>query len=152
MASEIGLGGHTTKSQALLADAVRVNLPQLLPGKVFSPEVALTGLQFLASKRALPMASSSDLCNSIWNTQKGRQNHATKAERWTGVDVVEVVEGESSGLTTGWRTYAREYSPPIPMLVFLLSHRPLASLIAALNKRLSFPASLAAKYGHVTEF
>lgn len=112
MASEIGLGGHTTKSQALLADAVRMNLPQLPPGKVFSPEVALTGLQLLASKRALPMASSSDLCNRIWSTQEGRQNHATKAEWWAGVEVVEVVQGESSGLTIGRRTYARECSPP----------------------------------------
>lgn len=42
---------------------------------------------------------------------EGETDHATKAEWWTGVEVVEVVEGESSGLTIGWRTYAREYSP-----------------------------------------
>lgn len=73
------------------------------PGTGSAPLVALTGLQFLASERALPMAFCSNLCRKIWNSQKGRESCKTQAKLGTGVQAGEV-QGKTSGLFMGQRT------------------------------------------------
>ena len=66
------------------------------------------------------------------------------------MEVEERVKGEPTGLSMGCSTYARGYLPtPLP---FLFNHRSLVGLMATLNKRLHFPASLAASCGHVMKF
>lgn len=88
----------------------------------------------------------SDLCSKTQNNQKRIQNQETQAELRTRVEVEEMVKGQPSGLSVGWRTYVRGWLlTPVSVFPFFLSHRSLADFIPPLNKRLHLPASFAAR-------